>query len=86
MSPTSFESFALDHEQHHHCAACGGCLLRQDLAQLLPPFWCSGCAIRLCKATPSGAPLPFEGGVFYAQEVVDAYCNRKAAELPKEPV
>ncbi len=78
--PTAFEMFALDHSQHHHCMACGGCLLRQDLVEIAPPFWCSACAVRMCKDVAPSVPLPFEGGRFYSQEGVDAYAERKAKE------
>jgi hypothetical protein len=83
-TPTAFELFAQDHKQHQHCVGCGGCLLRPDLRDMQRPFWCVSCAVRLCKTVPVGVPLPFEGaGQFLAQEVVDAYCDRKVKELPR---
>jgi len=63
---TEFERFAMDHNEHAHCAGCGGCMLDPRIKELqAAPVWCMGCVKAIHAKMPVGAPRPWAGGVMF---------------------
>jgi hypothetical protein len=62
QAQTDFEQFALDHNKHRHCMACGGCLLDPRWMVQEFPAWCIGCRDRIKANLPPGVPPPWKGG------------------------
>lgn len=63
---TNFEKYATDHEEHTHCAGCGGCMLDPRIEALqINPVWCVACIKRIDEKMPIGAPRPWANGLIF---------------------
>lgn len=56
----NFAAYARDHQKHHHCCGCGGCLLDPAIRDLaMGPYWCVGCMTRVKNGLPAGVNPPW---------------------------